>query len=172
MRLASEAKRCELDNANVPQPPSLSEADVADAELFLADMLLCLPVAGVDFFKKQPARAETSRELFLDAKGISAQGFEDVAGFVVRSGSEAAKEETPATRDRLIWLRRDLIAQGVLKDEGTIYRLAQDYTFNSPSAASGVLLGRSSNGRNAWKDADGRTLKEIQETATETTTAY
>ena len=30
--LANEAKRCELDNGNVPQLPSLSEADAADAE--------------------------------------------------------------------------------------------------------------------------------------------
>jgi len=36
--LASAAKRCELDNGNVPQPPSLSAADVADAEGFLADV--------------------------------------------------------------------------------------------------------------------------------------
>ena len=30
--LASEAKRCVLDNGNVPAPPSLSEADRADAD--------------------------------------------------------------------------------------------------------------------------------------------
>ena len=30
--LAAEAKRAELDNANVPQLPAMSEADVADAE--------------------------------------------------------------------------------------------------------------------------------------------
>ena len=38
VRLAAEAKRCELDNANVLQMPSLSDADMADAELYLADM--------------------------------------------------------------------------------------------------------------------------------------
>ncbi|MBK6938901.1 MAG: GIY-YIG nuclease family protein [Planctomycetes bacterium] len=42
--LAAEAKRCELDNGNVPQLPSLSEADAADAEGYLADLLLCLPI--------------------------------------------------------------------------------------------------------------------------------
>lgn len=48
-------------------------------------------------------------------------------------------------------------------DEGAYYRLTQDYTFNSPSTAAGVLLGRSANGRIEWSDAQGRTLKEIQE---------
>ena len=34
--------------------------------------------------------------------------------------------------------------------------------FDSPSTAAGVLLGRSTNGRVDWKDAEGRTLKELQ----------
>ena len=52
VQLAAETKRCELDNANIPQRPSLSDADRADADLYLADMLLCLPVVGVSFFEK------------------------------------------------------------------------------------------------------------------------
>ena len=50
-----------------------------------------------------------------------------------------------------------------------MYRLAQDYTFNSPSTAAGVLLGRSANGRIEWKDAKGRSLKESQEQTTRRT---
>ncbi|MDP1650160.1 MAG: GIY-YIG nuclease family protein [Rubrivivax sp.] len=34
--------------------------------------------------------------------------------------------------------------------------------FTSPSTAAAVLLGRSANGRNEWKDAQGRPLKELQ----------
>jgi len=40
--------------------------------------------------------------------------------------------------------------------------VVQDYTFDSPSTAAGVLLGRSANGRELWKDETGRTLKENQ----------
>jgi hypothetical protein len=82
---------------------------------------------------------------------------------VVRADSQAVKEEVPSIHGYLRELRRALVAQGVLKDAGTVYRLSQDYTFNSPSTAAGVLLGRSANGRVEWKDAQGRTLKEIQE---------
>ena len=56
-----------------------------------------------------------------------------------------------------------MLGKGVLEHAGEVYRLAQDYTFNSPSTAAGVLLGRSSNGRVEWKDANGRSLKEVQE---------
>ena len=43
------------------------------------------------------------------------------------------------------------------------YRFTQDYSFSSPSMAAAVVLGRSANGRIEWKDAQGRTLKELQE---------
>jgi hypothetical protein len=161
--LASEAKRAELDNGNVPQLPGLSEADAADAEGFLSDLLLCLPVMGVSFFEKAKADSAKAVGLFLKAKGIEASGVDSAEGFVVRSGSQAVKTEVASIHSFLSDLRQTLLAQGVLKEAGTVYQLTQDYTFNSPSTAAGVLLGRSANGRAEWKDARGRTLKEIQE---------
>ncbi|MCX7313758.1 MAG: DUF4357 domain-containing protein, partial [Alphaproteobacteria bacterium] len=63
----------------------------------------------------------------------------------------------------VVKLRADLVERGVLVLEGEKFRFTQDYTFNSPSQAGDVVLGRSSNGRTDWKDASGRTLKELQE---------
>ena len=161
--LAAEAKRCELDNGNVPKLPSLSEADTADSEGYLADLLLCLPVMGVSLFEKPRASAPKNRDLFVRSKGIEARGYDSAEGFVVRAGSQAVKEEVPSIRIFLSELRRTLLDKDVLQDAGATYRFAQDYTFNSPSTAAGVLLGRSTNGRTNWKDAGGRSLKEIQE---------
>ncbi|MGH3644336.1 MAG: GIY-YIG nuclease family protein [Mycobacterium sp.] len=164
--LATASKRCVLDNGNAPQPPSLSEADTADVEGFLDDVLLCLPILGYGFFESAPIASPTATLLFLNAKGVSAQGFESVKGFVVRKGSQAVKEDrqAPSIHAYLRQTRAELIDQGVLVDRGLVYELAQDYAFSSPSTASGVLLGRSSNGRVEWQTADGRTLKSIQDT--------
>lgn len=165
--LAAEAKRCDLDNANVPQVPSLSDADAADAELYLADLLLCLPVVGVNFFEKPRGPTARARDLFLNARGITAQGYEEAGGLVVREGSRAARDEVPSIQAHLSDLRRALLSQGILEDEGkgATFRLAQDYSFNSPSTAAGVLLGRTSNGRAEWKDSSGKSLNEMQQTA-------
>lgn len=160
--LAAEAKRCELDNGNVPQLPALSEADAADAESFLADLLLCLPVVGVSLFEKTKVTTTKGGDLLLKAKGIDARGVDSPEGFVVRAGSTAVKAEVPSIHAYLVDLRRTLVKTGVLADAGEMFRLTQDYTFNSPSTAAGVLLGRSANGRIEWKDAKGRSLKEIQ----------
>ena len=161
--LANEAKRCELDNGTVPQLPALSEADAADAEGFLSDVLLCLPVVGVNLFEQAKVGPRRGRDLLLKAKGIEARGTDSPEGFVVRAGSGAVKAEVPSIHAYLTELRRTLVDKGVLTDEGEQYRLGQDYTFNSPSTAAGVLLGRSANGRREWKDAKGRSLKKIQE---------
>jgi hypothetical protein len=163
VQLAADAKRAELDNGNIPQLSTLSEADKADAEAFLQDMLLCLPLLGLNVFEKAKAPGKKSRDLILRGKGIEARGQDTAEGFVVRAGSLAVKDEAPSIHDYLKELRRALLAQGVFVDEGTYYRLTQDYTFNSPSTAAGVLLGRSANGRTEWRDAQGHTLKEIQE---------
>ncbi len=169
VQMAKEAKRARLDNGNVPQLPVLSEADMADAEAFLEDLLLCLPLMGASFFEKPRPSPNKSRDLWLKAKGIEARGVETSDGFVVREGSLAVKVDSPYAPPFIKGLRLSLIEQGVLVPEGEALRMTQDYIFSSPSTASGVLLGRSSNGRIEWRDAKGRTLKEIQDAELETT---
>lgn len=95
--LAAEAKRAELENGNAPQLPALSEADAADAEEFLADLLLCLPVVGVNLFERSKVGAPKSRELILKAKGIEARGVDSAEGFVVRgiAGSQGRSDVDP-----------------------------------------------------------------------------
>jgi hypothetical protein len=61
--------------------------------------------------------------------------------------------------------RQRLQAGGVLVPHGGYLRFTRAHLFDSPSTAAGVVLGRSANGRLEWKNASGRSLKEIQEAA-------
>jgi hypothetical protein len=161
--LAAEAKRCELDNGNRPTLPSMSEADIAEAEGFLSEMLVCFPVVGLGVFEK-PARVLPGyRVLCLKGKGIEAKGYESPEGFVVLANSGAVKEEVPSIHRFMLDMRATFVKSGVLRDDGGVYRFSQDYEFDSPSTAAGVVLGRSANGRLEWKDSSGRSLKELQE---------
>jgi len=163
IELAVASKQCVLDNGNIPQPPSLSEADTAEVEGFLADVLLCMPILGYGFFEPPPTAVQRAKQLVLQAKGIEARGFESPQGFVVLKGARAVKEEVASIPANLHEMRAELVRQGVFVDRGTAYEATQDYTFASPSTAAGVLLGRSANGRIEWKGEDGRTLKSIQD---------
>lgn len=115
-----------LDNGNSPQSPSRSEADIAEVEGFLADVLLCLPVLGYGFFEPAPSPSPASKEFFLVAKGLSSRGYETSNGFVVRQGSQAVKVEVPSIHGYLSELRRSLIAKGLFADQGSHYELTQD----------------------------------------------
>ena len=160
---AKEAKRCILDNGNVPQAPSLSEMDVADMEVFLDQMLLVFGVLGIGVFQKPSAATSSTELLYLNAKGLKAVGYEVDDGFVVQAGSQSPREHVPSTPEPIARLRLTLLSQGLFVEEKGCWKMTQDYTFSSPSTAAAVLLGRSANGRIEWKDAQGRTLGAIQE---------
>lgn len=182
--LARAAKRVPLDNANQPTQPSLSEADRADMEVFLAHMLGMLPVLGVHAFEQarqsvpravmqvpsavpfsdeQPPLVPEAAVLSCVGKGFEALGSDAAQGFVVFSGSGVSMSVGASLTGNVERLRKDLLATGVLKADGNVLRFTQDYAFSSPSTAASVVLGRSANGRIEWKDAQGRTLKALQE---------
>lgn len=150
IRLADEGGRCDLENSTIPSLPSLSDADKADAELFLADMLLCLPVLGVDFFE-QPRQEDEISLRIMKTKGIRATGYEDTKGFIVRMGSQAVTKETPKIPDHIRKKRASLLADDSLKVEGDVLRFTRDVHFPSPSQAASVVAAASASGTVAWK---------------------
>lgn len=148
--LAKEAKRCIMESSIEPKVPPLSPADRSDAELYLRDMLLCLPVIGVRFFEK-PSELDQSMPVFhLNAKGVTAKCYQETGGFTVIGGSHAVKGEANKCPQRISEIRTDLVTHGVLKDSGAAFEFTQDYTFNSLSQAACVVLGMSASGPFYW----------------------
>lgn len=174
--LARTARQWEVDNGTQPGPPPLSEADRADAEWFLAEMLVIFPLLGIDAFEAASSQVQgaesgsvvDSPELFLKERGADARGREVSDGFVVRKGSRARSSTLYSMHEYLREARRQLIERDVLVQEGDQLVFTQDFRFGSPSTAAGVLVGGSANGRLAWKDARGTTLKSLQEARAET----
>jgi hypothetical protein len=166
---ARSAKRMPLDNGNTPTEPTLSEMDRAYLEVFLQNLLGMLPVLSITAFEQNappPAVQEKLITLYCEGKGIKASGHDSPQGFIVRQGSFAAMSFTQGVVDHFPYViqhRDDLVKNGVLMADVDSYRFTQDYTFTSPSLASCIVLGRPSNGRTDWKDAEGRTLKHLQE---------
>src|SRR5262249_15538903 len=83
--------------------------------------------------------------------------------FVVFSGSNIRASSAPSIPPHAADLREELRDAGVLVSNGDgPLELQKDYLFKSPSTAASVVLGISANGRTAWRDSAGRTLKELQ----------
>ena len=166
--LAKAANQWGIENSTIPAVPPLSEADKADAEWFLQEMLVIFPLLGIDAFEEAASQArsearadEESTTLRLKERGAEATGREVGDGFVVFKGSRARLDEVPSILDWLRNLRQQLLERGVLAQEGNAYVFTQDFRFNSPSTAAGVLVGGSANGRRAWKDERGRSLRQL-----------
>lgn len=180
--LAAAAKRAELGNGNSPTASALSEPDTADMESFLREMLLIFPLLEVTAFQlsgtSSPRNdavddlpAPLGADLHLSGPLTDAIGTDTTDGFVVRAGSKGRATETPSVHQWLRNIRESLIGQGILAIEGDHVVLTQNYSFDSPSSAAGVLLGRAANGRTEWKDGLGRTLKQLQIDALEQSTS-
>lgn len=170
IKLANSANQWEVENNTTPPLPPLSEADRADADWFLNEMLVIYPILGIDAFEaasKDVASQGPDEDYILSQRGAKAKGIEVPDGFVVKQGSCARIAEVNSIQAYLHDLRQQLIDRGVLKREGDYYVFTQDYRFASPSTAAGVLVGGPVNGRTAWKTAEGNTLKMIQDAMTE-----
>lgn len=174
---AAAAKRLPLENKTQPNQPTLSEADRADMEVFLGNLLGMLPALGIPAFEVAPplpmiapnvptATGTAIPELLTcKGKGVSATGYESTQGFIVKQGSEAVETPVPSMQQHVGGMyekRQELIQNGVLQPGLGHYLFTQDYPFSSPSTAAAVVLGRSANGRIEWKNATGKTLKMLQ----------
>ncbi|WP_419861341.1 GIY-YIG nuclease family protein [Candidatus Palauibacter sp.] len=163
LELARQHERCELENRTKSQRPGLSEADVAEMEGYLDELLSLLPVLGIYAFEPKETISPDQHLYYLKVKQCDATGFETSTGFTVLKGSLARPEPTRALRNHFpsyVKKREQLVEDGVLLKDADRYRFARDHHFNSPSQASTVCAGRSSNGLDDWKDGEGFSIKQ------------
>ena len=163
IEIALKAKLCKLENLNSPTKPSLSEADYADTEQFLENLLRILPLLGLSVFEEaQNTLTVDEATLFLQGKNIKASAVQQPSGFIVLKGSEASINNTNSCQPSYIQKRVDMLSSGLLVEKEDKLIFTENVTFTSPSYASSVVLGRSTNGLDLWKDKLGKTLKKLQ----------
>jgi len=164
--LAMSSGRSEVENATVPKIPSLSEADTAEVEGFLDEMLVIYPVLGLSAFESirdEHSSAGKGATLHLKGPCTDASGSEVADGFVVLEGSRGRLSTVPSLNPSILNLRDDLKHEGVLEESGDCIILQKDFVFSSPSTAAAVFLGRTANGRSEWRTKDGISLGKVQD---------
>lgn len=160
--LAKESKRYEVVNSNVPTEASISEMDRAEMDEFIDNMRLILGVLGHKILEPSIKRKSDEKEnlyILQDRTGIKASGKPISEGFAVLKGSKIADNVATSLSKSVINKRQLLFDKGIVDENFTF---TQDWAFTSPSLAAAIVAGYSINGRNAWKNRKGISLKEIE----------
>lgn len=160
---AKESNRYDSENQTAPSKPFVTESMEADLLDSFDTIKILLSTLGFPVYDKISKEQVTSKELLsLNGRNIKAEGDLIDDGFVVFKGSQVKKDNVPSCHEYLINLRQKLIQNKILIEKNGNYEFIQDYVFNSPSTAGGVVLGRSTNGWTKWKNRDGKTLDELK----------
>lgn len=172
LKLTKQAGRAELDNTQMSEPPSPTEAKSADIESFLQDMLVIFRLLGIDAFdpirklSESPGSDIESESYMCTLKGVEGYGTRTRNGFLVQEGSRGNATDRPSISKIVKDRRKRLLDDGIVEKDGKDLIFQKDYEFQSPSAAASALYGGSANGRTAWKliteGEPGKSLKEIE----------
>lgn len=163
LELAKNHGRSKLENSSASLLPRLSEADEAEIEGFLDELLSLLPVLGVTYFEPDEPPDPNCTVYYLEGLGCSAKGLEVNTGFKVLQESLARAEPVASFKKQVpnyYLQRQELIADETLRKTADRYLFTKDWLFGSPSAAAAVCLGRSANGLKEWKDESGTSLRD------------
>jgi len=171
--IAKSVGRSKLENGTVPQTPSLPRADRAAMEEFLEPLRVLLSALGFNVLQPISPRGKAVADeqgpdadgvlyLSLPKRKVDGKGTPTDEGFVVFAGARASKRVLSGLGEKYRAWRNQLLADGDFVEEQDSLRVAQDVLFSSPSAAAVVLLGSNANGREAWKDAQGVSMKALE----------
>lgn len=178
VNIAITADRYDLENSNSPSLSSLPMSDQDAMEDFILNIKLLNGTLGHKFLEdplpiKEILKEDTSTkltnleqpefvELELNVKGIKAKALQTDEGIVVLEGSQVS--ETESRNYNYTVLREKLINEKIIKrDDTNKLSFSKNYLFKNPSPAAAVILGYAVNGRNVWKDKNGKSLNEIEQ---------
>ena len=166
---ANQAGRYKVENGNGgsrPYTPAPLEADCLEIFDTLRTLIATLgqPVFEPLTLSKQTGDNAGPPEVFYcKFASYEAAGQYTEEGLVVMKGSRARLEVAPGLANTAFSVKRGaLITEGALKLDGATYVFQRDVLFKSPSGAASTVTGASTNGWDAWKKKDGKTLDQLK----------
>ncbi|WP_199538230.1 DUF4357 domain-containing protein [Emticicia sp. C21] len=172
------ADRYKLENSNAPVLNSLPLPDRDAMEDFVIYIKLLNGTLGHKFLEDPIPKSDfkdinnlpqvsgfstvtENLKLELKIKEIYAKAIQTDEGIVVLKSSEVSISESKNYNYSA--LREKLISEKVIiSNQLNKLYFVEDYLFKSASAAAAVIMGYSINGRDAWKDKNGKSLNEIE----------
>ena len=158
-----QANRAQVGNKKKPMAnePAINTWDRAIFEKFYNEIVDLAKSFNIDIFDRiYNSNAEEPLFYCRNSKGANATAYFRDNSIFVQAGSECRLTLTDSgvSSTYISPKRNELINDGILKRKNGKLIFTQEYKFESPSAASSVILGSPSNGWNDWKDSNGNSL--------------
>ena len=160
VEIAKDCGRFTVLTKNTYKNTVMKESQVASMEEFIDNVKILINTLGYRILVPVPQANDDTVYLYCKGPGASGKGFVSAGGFTVVKGSTVSDHTVPSfeTRGKAYFnLRKALEADGTIEER----TFTKDYEFSAPSAASAVVLGRTSNGNTDWKAEDGTLLKDL-----------
>jgi hypothetical protein len=153
----------------------------ADCQEFIETVAVLLATLGapvLESVKPGPlqssehiGRADEPERLFFREAGCDASGYQTSEGLVVLAGSKGRPGLRPSAPTGIGGQRDTLQTEGVIKMSEQELVFLRDHLFGSPSAAGGVLIGGTNNGRTSWRNANGQSINDLEQLALASSTS-
>nr|WP_249806077.1 GIY-YIG nuclease family protein [Copranaerobaculum intestinale] len=138
----------------------IKESQKASMEEFIDNIKVLVKAMGYNILISTPQPTNNTTYLYCKSNSADGKGFISAGGFTVVAGSKVSETLAPSFADgakSYYELRRKLELDGIISG----YLFTKNFEFSAPSAASAVILGRASNGRNDWKTEGGVRLNDL-----------
>ncbi|MCM1150275.1 MAG: GIY-YIG nuclease family protein [Butyricicoccus sp.] len=160
VEIAKECGRYTILTKTTYKNTVLKESQKASMEEFIENIRVLLNAMGYKILVPAPVPTSNTTYLYCKSGSASGKGFVSPGGFTVTEGSKVSDNLAPSFKEgakSYYELRQRLESDGIIAD-GVFKR---GYEFSAPSAASAVILGRASNGKNDWKTESGKKLSDL-----------
>lgn len=169
-KLALNSKRYIVKNGNEPSLGHVTEEKESELEEFIDYAKIVIGTLGYRVFEPLvvddiPSETTESSDLALPLyfkrkskksnQSIEASAKQTNEGIVVLKGSHIEVIDSNSIPEKIRKMRQKdgLIIDGILQE---------NILFNSPSYAAAFVIGGSVNGKDSWKDENGRSLNDIE----------
>ena len=161
-RLVEIAKECghDLILTKNTYNTTLKESQIASMEEFIDNIKVLLSALNYRVLTPAPVAKDNTVYLYCKGNGAEGKGFLSNGGFTVLTGSRVSDHIVDSFKTHgknYLKLRERLVEEGVITDN----LFSRNYEFSAPSAASAVILGRTSNGNADWRDITGTPLGSL-----------
>ena len=161
-----QANRIVLDNQNNPRAnePTVNYWEQSRFEKIYNEIAALAKMLKFDIFDRIYDNDDDAQIFFCkNNKGANATAYFRDNNIFVQNNSECRQILTNSGENSsyIVSTRRELLNSGALRQENNKLFFTQEYKFETPSAASSIILGTPSNGWKDWKDASGKSLDDL-----------